>query len=202
MKSSHSRPAFTLIEIMIVVAILGLLKLALVVSMREQRFKAEDSRVKSDLARLQIALEDYYNDNNCYPPEEWFDDVNDCNSSQLSPYLDLIPCNPKTSLPYVLEKDESGCSWYRLYATLSYTNDPNIISDNYPGDYCTCSSNTTCPVPEPSTTPIQATFYYCQAYNNCTEYNPQNYTCTPSFINDPNCGSGCITPSNCTVVQP
>jgi prepilin-type N-terminal cleavage/methylation domain-containing protein len=145
---SHRRRGFTLIEVLIVVSILVLLMLALILSMRNQRQKAEDARVKSDLERLRIAFEDYYNDNNCYPPSDWFDSADDCNSSKLQPYLNMIPCDPRTGMPYVMEYVNSQCSGFRLYGTLVNNQDPAVTSLCSPsgstsGNYGVSSSNTT-----------------------------------------------------------
>ena len=93
------KSAFTLIEVLVVVAILALLTLAAIVSFGGSRDKADDSRVKSDLDRLKIAFEDYYSDHNCYPPLEWFDSTADCGSDHLQPYLNVMPCNRKTGSP-------------------------------------------------------------------------------------------------------
>lgn len=199
---AKTRQGFTLIEVLLVVAIIALLVIALTLSMRGQRQKAEDARAKSDLERLRIAFEDYYNDHNCYPPPEWFDEPSDCHSESLKPYLNTIPCDPRTREPYALEYDDAGCpSWYKLYSTLTYP-DPAHCSPSGSGlgNYGIGSSNVVatglCELPNPSSAPGSSPApsppggYYCQSISspsgNCTAVSA-GYTCTPSFA-DANCG--------------
>lgn len=59
---------FTLIELMIVIAIIGLLSSMVSVSLSYARIKARDARRISDLAQIRTALELYYSDHGTYPP--------------------------------------------------------------------------------------------------------------------------------------
>lgn len=52
-----SRKAFTLIELLIVIAIIGILSTVLFISLNSARKKAQDAKVKSDIASLSTALE-------------------------------------------------------------------------------------------------------------------------------------------------
>lgn len=148
------KKAFTLIEVLIVVSILSLLALALYSSLTGNREKAEDARVKADLQKLKIAFEDYYGDNNCYPPSDWFDDSSDCGSGKLSPYLSSIPCDPNAGTPYILEYVGSQCAGFRLYATLQNDKDPDSValhssSGSNLGNYGVSSTNTTVKILSP-----------------------------------------------------
>jgi len=60
---------FTLLEVLIVIALITIIAvIALVVlNITSQVDKARDGRRKNELATLQTALEDYYNDHGCYP---------------------------------------------------------------------------------------------------------------------------------------
>jgi len=209
--------AFTLIEILIVTAIIGILSIALVFSFLHQRDKATNARIKSDLSRLKTAFEDYYNDNNCYPPSTLFDDETDCGSSALSPYLASIPCSPRSNMPYALETDVTGCGWYKLYGELiDPANDPQAVAQYSAsanptlGNYGVSSSNTTVSVnfpltssPTSSTAPTNS--YYCSSgpitpggNGNCTSFNPTVENCTPNY-SDPDCGgTHCPTAGTCT----
>ena len=175
--------AFTLIEVLVVVAILAILTLAVIVSLTGQRDKASDARVKSDLDRLKIAFEDYYNDHNCYPPAAWFASAADCNSGNLKPYLNTIPCDPRTGLPYQLQTDATTCSWFKLYGKMiSPSSSPvfltpvqingiaynyGVSSTNVSLPFAPTSSPTPTPSPHPSVAP-GSTYYYCSSLNNCS----------------------------------
>jgi len=172
--------AFTLIEVLVVVAILAILTLVAIVLLNGNRDKADDSRVKSDMDRLKIVFEDYFNDHNCYPPLEWFDNANDCGGDQLKPYLNAMPCNRKTGLPYTLRKDATGCTWFKLYGTITNSADPKY----YPffeettqlGTYAVSSSNLDL-YPSLNDPNNQ---YYCSAINTCASF-PTGQTCSPSY---------------------
>ena len=204
--------AFSLIEVLIVVAVLSLLLLASLTGIENQRIKAEDVRIKTDLARLKIAFEDYRNDKNCYPPAEWFDSPDDCNSSALSPYLNAIPCNPKTQAPYKLEYPTDQCSGFRLYGTLSNTSDPALAAlctssgGSTLGNYGVSSSNTTIAIdctaaasPSPATSPTPTPSapltspgpYACQM-TVCNNFGTPN-NCPVSFSNEAVCEAYCVT---------
>ena len=61
------RKAFTLIELLIVVAVIAILASVAVVNLLEAQTRAKVSRVKNDLRILATALEAYRNDNQGYP---------------------------------------------------------------------------------------------------------------------------------------
>lgn len=206
---------FTLTEVLIVVAILAILMMVAIVSLMGNREKAEDARVKAELDRLKIAFEDYYNDNGCYPPAEWFDSSDDCGSSNLSPYLSAIPCDKKTDKPYVVETDGTTCSsWFKIYSTLRITTDPSILKlcssgGSTLGNYGVSSTNTSVsidcsaiPSPgsssTPSNTPLPSgsNYYYCSGIGNCTVL-PEGLSCSPTYLNDSNCGDNCPVAATC-----
>ena len=58
---------FTLVELLVVVAIIGLLSTLAAVSLGSARSKARDAKRLSDIKQLSTALELYYSDNNGYP---------------------------------------------------------------------------------------------------------------------------------------
>lgn len=167
-----AKKGFSLIELLVAVSVLAILITIAILSIGKSRDKADDARAKADLERLKVAFEDYYNDNNCYPPATWLDDATDCNSNVLSPYLNSLPCDRRTGLPYVLETDASGCSWYRLYATLkNAAEDPQALAlcdlagsnlGNYGVGSGNVAVNVYCevipsPTPSPSSAPASST---------------------------------------------
>ena len=60
---------FTLVEILVVVAIIGLLSTIAVVALGDARKRGRDSKRVSDIRGIMTALELYNNDNNGYPVE-------------------------------------------------------------------------------------------------------------------------------------
>src|ERR1700719_1779186 len=58
---------FTLIELMMVIAIIGLLAAIISVSLASARAKGRDGKRISDLKSIQLALETFYNDYQMYP---------------------------------------------------------------------------------------------------------------------------------------
>lgn len=201
----QKKHGFTLIEVLIVVAILALLTLIAIVSLNGSRDKADDGVVKADLDRLKIAFEDYYNDQNCYPPLEWFDEASDCGSDHLKPYLNSLPCNRRTGLPYPLRKDATGCTWFKLFGTITNSSDTRYFpfyDTDYTllGTYAVSSSNIDVyPLTGPVNSPDpEANYSYCLSINDCNPFNPTEQICSPYFINDYSCGGGCTSAGSCT----
>ena len=62
-----NKKGFTLIELIVVIAIIGLLSTLAVVALGSARTKARDAKRLSDLKQLQTALELYFTDVNNYP---------------------------------------------------------------------------------------------------------------------------------------
>lgn len=113
---------FTLMEILIVIAIIMLLLILAVISFRGQIEKAKDAKRKSDLYTLRSAIENYRTDNDAFPPQ---DVATDCGGAGLSPYMEKIPCDPTTSVAYgyFLSPSTGG---YRVCTILEDTTDPAI----------------------------------------------------------------------------
>ena len=163
---------------MIVITILAILLLTALLSYNKERDKALDAKSKSELNRLKIAFEDYYNDHNCYPPAAWFDNTNDCGSASLTPYISQMPCDPRTDKPYVLETDSPTCgTWFKLYGQLQQTaSDPEVlelcgVSGSLLGTYGVSSSNTTVTINcdnIPTPTPIPTIPPHAEGSNSCT----------------------------------
>lgn len=61
-------PAFTLIELLIVVAIIAILAAIAVPNFLEAQTRSKVSRVKADMRSLGTAIQTYYVDHNSYPP--------------------------------------------------------------------------------------------------------------------------------------
>jgi prepilin-type N-terminal cleavage/methylation domain-containing protein len=120
--TNHLQKGITLIEILVVVAILLLLLVALFRLFGSGTNRARDAQRKNDLKNIKLAFEDYYNDNQRYPPEEYLDD---CGGDSLQPYLKAVPCDPTTGNPYIYLLS-SGNDSYRVLSILEDLSDPII----------------------------------------------------------------------------
>ncbi len=113
----------TMIELLIVIVIIATLFMLLLLMIRGNIFRARDAQRKGDLEKMQVAFEEYYNDEGCYPPADL---VEDCGGDALDPYLDRVPCDPTDGDPYLYIPNDDRCDGYRLYAQLTNTEDPEI----------------------------------------------------------------------------
>lgn len=106
-----ARRGFTLIEIMIVIAIIGVLSSIVLASLGPARMKARDARRIEDLHEINNALALYYSDHHEYPPSPCgydcngyyysFDNYDSASWSilqtYLAPYLSKLPVDPINS---------------------------------------------------------------------------------------------------------
>lgn len=140
---------FTLLELVIVVAIVALIAIAVFVLLnpKKQIYKSWDGQRKHDLATLSKTLEDWYNDNNCYPQPNKIcydttsltgDNTLTCNicgkhsnSPSFTPYLDKLPCDPEYSRKnyvYEIEQGTTCPTWFKIYTELGIETDPEIMN--------------------------------------------------------------------------
>ena len=122
MNYTNKKDGFSMIELLTAVAIIAILILVFMFAMRNQTARGNDAKRKADLENIKISFEDYYNDNDCYPPETTLDV---CGDESFQPYLNKIPCDPQSGDPYAYEP-VSGCGGYRAYTVLEDSNDPVI----------------------------------------------------------------------------
>ncbi|OGH09981.1 MAG: hypothetical protein A2152_03445 [Candidatus Levybacteria bacterium RBG_16_35_6] len=139
---------FTLIELVIVVAVLGIISTIVMTSINPmaQFQKANDGRIKSDLAQLQRVLESYYEDVGRYPasPDYEIQTIADPSTGNAwgdpwSPYMDFLPKSPGYPNRTYVYYSPDGQTYY-LYANLERgTIDPKACNggnrcDNAPAD--------------------------------------------------------------------
>ncbi len=122
---TYPHAGFTLIELTVVIAILGIMAgtLIVIVNPLGQLQKARDTQRKSDLRRIQSALEMYRSDNGSYPAL-----LNDCSGKFGSPdcsiiYMSIIPTDPKGG-SYIYTPGGTPVVSYTLSACLENVNDP------------------------------------------------------------------------------
>lgn len=98
---------FTLIEVLVVIAIIGILSSVVLSSLNGARVKSRDAKRISDLKQIQIALNLYYSDNGHYPLVPYWATSGTTTydggtrwvalQTLLSPYLSNLPRDPKSS---------------------------------------------------------------------------------------------------------
>ena len=130
---------FTLVELLIVIAILSILSTIGVANFRSARLKAMDAQRKSDLQTIAKSLEAYVNDYRSYPATGvlvWGQPLADPAHPETI-YSAKLPTDPG-SYDYVYV---SGGTSYTLYAYLENENDPARIET---GITETCKTNVLC----------------------------------------------------------
>lgn len=166
MKQKLLKPGFTLIELLVVMAIIGIISVLGVGSFISSQQKSRDSRRKSDLKQISLALEAYYNDAGEYPASSpsftilgcnggaecsWGDEFVDANGTS---YMISLPADPVSNYAYHYESNGTS---YQLYARLENNQDPqvpkdvnddpqvysNVLCGTVDCNYGTASSNTT-----------------------------------------------------------
>ncbi len=124
MQNRRLQSGLSMIEILIVTAVIGVLIIAGLMMLPQQINKGRDGRRKSDLQKIKIAFENYFSDNDCYPPPDILDN---CGGTELSPYLATIPCDPQTKTKYLYAPEEVACPhYYRVFSNLEINVDPVI----------------------------------------------------------------------------
>lgn len=84
---------FTLLELLVVLAIIGIMASLVLVSLQSVRGKARDAKRVSDVRQLMLAMELYLDDHLKYP-EKGAVGLIDSLPSNLSPYLLPVPTDP------------------------------------------------------------------------------------------------------------
>lgn len=217
MKRISLKPkAFSLVEILVTLAVIGALGVFSTTTIPGQLQKARDSVRKGNIDRVKKAIEEYYSDANCYPIA-----LSVCgNSISLGDLqiLDKIPCDPETKLSYVYVSETANCpKWFQLYGNLEYTSDKIIDKVGCRGgcgpdcqfNYGVASTNQklnpycslTTPSPSGETSPIPTSTsapgpgpqqYVCAPGGACEIYaNPEISGCPDIYPNDPTCQNQC-----------
>lgn len=133
----------TLTELLIVISILVFLLALMIFLFRLQILKGNDAKRKGDIHKIQVAVEEYEKDNNCYPLPHL---VVCSPGTSLKPYINKIPCDPSTDGSYFYDHDDSLCpAWYRIFASLENESDEDYIAGGvgpgYAFDYYASSPN-------------------------------------------------------------
>jgi type II secretion system protein G len=147
MIKSVNNNAFTLIELMIVIAILGVLAALISGNFITSLKKGGDARRKANLEQIQRALEMYYEDKKSYPTFNIFQTPNYslcesaiaefCNSEKT--YMQKIPTDPVSGNNYVYVSDGQS---YQLYSCIENNLDqgPGVKQTGYEQSCGGCGS--------------------------------------------------------------
>lgn len=206
---------FTLVEIITILAIISILLIFSYISAPTILARVRDAVRKGGIDRMTKAVEEYYENNNCYPIA-----LPVCKGSikdgedHLLPY---IPCDPSTKLSYVYVSEDSDCpSWFQLYGNLEYEEDSIIdrigcregcgpdCQFNY-GESSTnqkldpyCESSPPAPSGEPFPTPSPGPGgggpeqYVCAPSGACEAFDdPVISGCPDIYPDDPTCQEQC-----------
>lgn len=189
--------AFTLIEIMVVLGILGILTGTAFLSVPKQLARARDGRRKSDLQMVSRVLEGVYDINDSYPGT-----LPDCGESFKTgetEWMD-VPCDPKSKGNYYFEtENDEGGAWFRLYTNLEREDDQSIVWAKCQGgcgpdceyNYGVSSSNINLevclpPIVQYVCAPGGGKEGFCEAF-----FDPEISECPRVFVDDPTCNDQC-----------
>ena len=161
------KKGFTLVELLIVIAIIGILASIALVAFRSSQIRSRDAQRKSDLKQIANSLELLYADYSQYPPSNVSGQIMGCNfsvggsvacswgSGSLSDgkttYFKVLPKDPSGGQTYFYRTVNVGGAnqGFQLYAHLENSEDQNCLVENgkancsnptVPGGV-TCSSN-------------------------------------------------------------
>lgn len=149
---NHALSGFTIIELLVAIAIIGILASVVITSFSDSRGKSRDARRKEDLNAIRHAIELYYNTNNALPGSSGPGNCNSasgCNSMDAQPwipglvpqFIGELPLDPRNSATFKYR--------YRPTNTLDYEIDAPVEADftsaaNDGGNENSCPSQSTC----------------------------------------------------------
>jgi type II secretion system protein G len=133
--TKNKKIGFTLVEILVAIAIIGILATVLLANFQGIRARARDAQRKRDLNEVRTALRLYYNDNQAYPNNNASGQINEgcstnpCSwgSGVLEDYMEQLPNDPLSGQEYFYVRNNAGDS-FDLYACLENTAGENIVT--------------------------------------------------------------------------
>lgn len=132
-KARHAQAGFTLVEMMIVVAIIAMLVLVLVPNFVRARAQAQTAACMMNLKEVATALELYQADHDRYPTAS--DQVLDGSDPNLLPYIKQVPVDPVAGTgayyQYTTQDPASGDASYTIVCP--GVHDPGTFAKFAPG---------------------------------------------------------------------
>jgi prepilin-type N-terminal cleavage/methylation domain-containing protein len=134
---NNKQKAFTLVELLIVIAIIGIISSVVLISLSGARFKARDSKRKAEISQIGKMLT-----YSCYLPEEGageYDLVSLAeelidNNPKYEEYFSKIPKDPKTGTEeeskyfYIVDEEGKNCAVYANLENQGESADLSITS--------------------------------------------------------------------------
>ena len=159
-----SKWGFTLVELLVVMAIIGILAVVSLANFRTSQIKARDAQRKSDLHQIANALEAYMTDHAGYPLAsaagggkikacgcksaatadacDWDNDLGSrefCDENSTV-YMTKVPGDPVASPNYCYWSDTNS---FKLYAKLENSKDPECLEHDVNGN-CVLPASPNC----------------------------------------------------------
>lgn len=100
-KTNWTNKGFTLLEILIVLAIIGLASLSGVFIIASKFKQARDAERRTEIHEIQIALEAYFIDHQGYPDNLLFGSGGLVSDDGQTTYLEILPQDPLNQDPYL-----------------------------------------------------------------------------------------------------
>src|SRR6185369_14455312 len=148
MKKTLLRKGFTLVELLVVIAIIGILTAIITANFAGAKAKSRDAKRVSDLAQLQLALEQQFDKCEAYPPSPLSTaSVPTGCAYPLSTFTSTIPTD--YGIPYTYAVSGTNAD-YVLRAKLEQYNQ-NVLTDSLGGTV----------LGQDCTHPSSGPYYYC-----------------------------------------
>lgn len=154
-KKDSNGKGFTLVELMVSISIIAIISSVGLTTYKNAQVLSHDSKRKSDLHQIQVALELYYNNHKSYPlvngsPENCSNITCSINSDWqvssdstswidgLDPYInqqphEASPESPPLNVYFYKTNQYSGCpaegQWYALMVNLENSSDPDTLAN-------------------------------------------------------------------------
>lgn len=118
-KNEYFKKAFSLIELMVVIGIIAVLSAVIMSNYSQAKAKSRDSKRISDIAKIQLALAQFYDRCNAYPktidlnyadPQAYTCPTN--TDVSLKNFITVMPNDPLTDQPYGYYYEPGGLEYY------------------------------------------------------------------------------------------